>query len=214
MFRIAGTAAALVTLGVGAMAVETTPPDTAAPDTTLPEATTPLDTGAETTAPTGTEPGDTGAPATTEPAAGECPDPTAAAEPATVYDDDGNPAAEITLTAFERPFTDFEEDSEPDEDREYARATLSIASVAAEDSFEVAVDQFIIQDELGFVNSGNNVRTAAQAEADEDVPGDAELEPGDSIELAATFEVFPGIVSESLLYRPSDDRLTDVAELC
>lgn len=133
--------------------------------------------------------------------------------PATVYDESGEPVATITVTGTELQWTDYAESAEPDEGMEYVRVTVDIASTVTEDTFGVSTGDFLLQDEHGFVTNAETVESAAQAEAEEDVVGDADLANGESIELALTFQVAADVGPQSVFYRPDDDRLIDIAEV-
>jgi hypothetical protein len=195
--------AALVPAGVG---VATTPPDTTVPGGAAAPPTEPAEVaGTEPAAVATTAP--EGAAAIETTAAGE------AAEPAVIYDEEGNEVATVTVVGVETGWSDYEEGNEPDEGNEYVRVTVEVESTAAEDSFGISVGDFILQSNTGRVTSAENIRTAAQAEADEEVPEETELATGGTTELTLTFQVASAAGPQSVLYRPDDDTLIDIAEL-
>jgi hypothetical protein len=192
--------ALLVPAGV---AVATAPPDTTAPGETqpTPPPTEPAPAG------TGTAPAEPTATEVETTVEGE-----PSAEPAVIFDEDGNEVALVTVTDVEVGWTDYEEEG-PVEGNEYVRVMITVESTIPEDSFGINVDQFILQSNTGRVTTGENIRTAEQAEADEDVQGDAELESGEAAELVLTFQVVANDGPQSVFYRPDDERLVDIAEL-
>jgi hypothetical protein len=197
--RLVFTGAVLIALVPAGIASATTPPeptDPAAPDTTA--------MAADTAAPTAT----TGDTAASEGAATEEP-----AEVATVYDDSGNAVATITLLSSETGFSDYEEGNDPEAGSEYVRAVVNVESLITEGTFNVGVGDFILQSNNGFVTTAENVPTAAQAEAGEEITEEADLANTETIELTLTFEVVSSVGPQSIFYRPDDDRLVDVAEV-
>jgi hypothetical protein len=136
-----------------------------------------------------------------------------AAETATVYDDSGNAVARIVFGFSEVGFSDYEEGNDPEEGNEYVRIVVTVESLITEGTFNIAIDDFILQSNHGFVTTGENVPTAAQAEAGEDITEEADLANGESVELTVTFQVVASVGPDSVFYRPEDDRLVDVAEL-
>jgi hypothetical protein len=186
--RRLATAAALIAVGVPAgAAVATAPPDSP------PETSAPDDVSPATTA----DIADAGG-----------------AVPATVFDENGDPVATITVLGIEPTWTDYAEGDEPDEGREYVRVAVQVASEAADDeTFGVSVEDFILQSSHGFVTTAENIRTAAQSEADEEVIGDADLAAGESVDLTLTFQYDANAGPQSVFYRPDDERLIDVTEI-
>jgi hypothetical protein len=136
-----------------------------------------------------------------------------APEPATVYDDDGNEVASITVSTIEPSWGDYGDDDAPDEGMEYVRATVQIDSMQTDGTFDVAIDDFVLQDNHGSLTTAANVPTAEQADSGEDVTTDAELASGESVELALTFQVTANVGPQSIFYHPSDDVLVDVADV-
>ncbi len=126
-----------------------------------------------------------------------------AVEPATIYDESGNRVATVTVTGAELAWTDYEEGNDPESGREYVRVTVSVESLITEGTFGVAIDDFILQDNDGFVTTANNVPTAAQAEADDEITEEADLASGESVELALTFEVNSNVGPQLVFYRPT-----------
>jgi hypothetical protein len=193
--RLVFTGAALAALVPAGIASATTPPDSP-PESTVPG----------TTADTATTPTESAAPA------GTSPEPEMAAETATVYDESGNPVAAITVIGTETGWSDYQEGDEPDEGRDYVRVVVNVDSLITEGTFGISVGDFILQSNNGFVTTAENVPTAAQAEADEEITEEADLANGESVELTLTFQVVGSVGPQSVFYRPDDDRLVDVAE--
>jgi hypothetical protein len=193
--RLVVTGVALAALVPAATASATTPPEPTEPASSD---TSPAST-ADTTA--SEEPASEGA--------GEEP----AAETATVYDESGNAVARIVFGSSEVGFSDYEEGNDPDEGREYVRVVVTVESLITEGTFNIGIDDFVLQSNHGFVTTGENVPTAAQAEAGEDITEEADLANGESVELTVTFEVVASVGPDSVFYSPEDDRLVDVAEL-
>ena len=205
MRRHVMTAAVLAAVLPAGAVVATTPPDTTPPastESTPSSESAPAETGVvtESTAAEGTMPASTD---TTE---------APAVEPATIYDESGNPVATVTVTGAELAWTDYEEGNDPESGREYVRVTVSVESLITEGTFGVAIDDFILQDNDGFVTTANSVPTAAQADADDEITEEADLASGESVELALTFEVNSNVGPQSVFYRPDDERLVDVSE--
>jgi hypothetical protein len=190
--RLVVTGVALAALVPAAAASATTPPeptDPASSDTSAPPAS----------------PGDT--------TASESVSDEPTAETATVYDDSGNAVARIIFGSSEVGFSDYEEGNDPDAGNEYVRVVVTVESLITEGTFNIAIDDFILQSNHGFVTTGENVPTAAQAEADEDITEEADLANGESVELTVTFQVVASVGPDSVFYRPEYDRLVDVVEL-
>ena len=195
MRRLVFIGAVLAAIAPAAVASATTPPEptepTAASDTTT----------ADTAAPGGTT-GSEGATAPEE-----------SGEVATVFDDSGNAVATITAGASEIGFSDYEEGNDPEAGNEYVRLLVTVESLITEGTFGISVGDFILQDNNGFVTTAENVPTASEAEADEDITEEADLASGESVDLTLTFEVVSSVGPQSVFYSPDDDRLVDVAEL-
>lgn len=201
--------AALVPAGA---AMATAPPDTGAgtgtpsdppstePAASMPAASMPADTGAGSVAPAASVPAGSDAAA---PAAGEV----------AVFDEEGTQVASIAVSGMEPGWTDYGPDDAPDDASEYVRVTVTVTSLVTEDTFAVAIDDFVLQDAHGFLDTADNVPTAAQTESDEEIVEEADLANGESVELALTFEVDPAVGAQSVFYAPDDDRLVDVAEV-
>lgn len=214
-FAVTGAivAAALVPAGmVVATAPPSSPPDTdaaaTAPADTGDTATAPVDTGDTGTAPAGTSA--ESMPAGTEPAGTA----DAAATLVTIFNEDRQPVAEVTVAASEPNWSDYGEDDAPDEGRQYYRMTVEVRSLTTDDDeFGISVGDFILQDTHGFVDEADNVRTAAQAEADEDATEDADLASGEAVTLDLTFEHDAAADPHAVFYRVGDpDRLVLVGE--
>jgi hypothetical protein len=188
--RLVFTGIALAALVPAAAASATTPPE-------------PTDPASSDTSPAST--GDT----TASESVSEEP----ADEIATVYDDSGNAVARIVFGSSEVGFSDYEEGNDPDAGNEYVRVLVTVESLITEGTFNIGIDDFILQSNHGFVTTGENVPTAAQVEADEDITEEADLANGESVELTVTFQVVASVGPASVFYSPEDDRLVDVGEL-
>jgi len=205
-----GAAIAALLLPAGAV-VATSPPDTDPVETTTVETevveTTTVEDPEATTAVTAAD--DTASMVTT--ADTEAPD-AVPTEAAAVYDDSGNQVAEITLVNSEQTWGGYEEGNDPDGGNEYLRVTILVESLITDGTFNINLDQFILQDNNGFVTEAENVETAEQAASDDEITTEAELANGESVEFAITFQVVSSVGPQSMFYRPEDDRLVDVAE--
>jgi hypothetical protein len=172
---------------------------------------------AAASATTPTEPTDTTEAATTEtagaPPTGDSVAVDENAQPATIFDDSGNPVAAVTFQASETAWSDYEEGNDPDAGNEYVRVMVSVESLITEGTFNIGVDDFILQSNNGFVTTAESVPTAAEAEADEDITEEADLANGESVDLTLTFQVVSSIGPQSVFYRPDDETLVDIAEL-
>jgi hypothetical protein len=209
--RLVTTGVLLAALAPAGAALATTPPDS-----TEPESTATAPTGTDESAPMTTQPAGTAPPATTaDTLAAETTVAAAdtAAEPALIYDDSGNPVASVTLVGVEPAWSEYEEGNDPEAGREYVRVTVLVESLITEGTFGINIDQFILQDNNGFVTTAAAVPTVSQAEGDEEITEEAELANGESVELPLTFEVVSSVGPQSVFYRPDDERLVDVAEL-
>lgn len=201
--------AALVPAGA---AVASAPPDTA-PDSGAATEPAPSDTGVATE-PASSMPADTSAGSDAPMASAPTGDTTAApADTVTVFDEEGTEVATIAVSATEAGWTDYGPDDAPDEGHEYLRVTVAVTSLVTEGTFGVAIDDFVLQDAHGFLDSADNVPTAAQVDSDEEIVEEADLANGESVELALTFEVDPAVGGQSVFYHPDDDRLVDVIEV-
>jgi hypothetical protein len=164
-----------------------------------------------------TEPTDSAMTETTEavgaPPAGDTVATDENAQPATVFDDSGNPVASVLFQGSEIGWSDYEEGNDPDAGNEYVRVMVTVESLITEGTFNVNVDDFILQSNNGFLTTAETIATAAQAEADEEITDEADLANGESLDLTLTFQVVSSIGPQSVFYRPDDDILVDIAEL-
>ena len=199
----------LVVLGAVAAALvpasalaSTMPPDDTTPATseaTATEATeSTTDTGAETTM------------AASESTMGD--DSGASSEAGTIYDDSGNAVAAVTAGEAESAWGEYEEGNDPEAGRQYLRMTVTVESLISDGTFGISVGDFILQDNNGFITTAENVKTADEAEAGDDITEEADLGNGESVELTLTFEVVSSVGPQSVFYRPDDDRMVDIAE--
>jgi hypothetical protein len=192
--RLVFTAAALAAIAPAAVASATTPPEPTEPAASETETAGTAVTGDTAASEGATAPNETG-------------------EVATVFDDSGNAVATITAGASEVGFSDYEEDNDPEAGNEYVRLAVTVESLITEGTFGISVDDFILQSNNGFVTTAENVPTAAEAEADEEITEEADLANGEAVDLTLTFEVVASVGPQSVFYRPDDERLIDVAEL-
>jgi len=175
---------------------DTTPATSEATATEATESTT--DTGAETTM------------AASESTMGD--DSGASSEAGTIYDDSGNAVAAVTAGEAESAWGEYEEGNDPEAGREYLRMTVTVESLISDGTFGISVGDFILQDNNGFITTAENVKTADEAEAGDDITEEADLGNGESVELTLTFEVVSSVGPQSVFYRPDDDRMVDIAE--
>jgi hypothetical protein len=190
--RLVFTGAVLAGLVPAAAVSATTPPEPTDPAPADTTAAAPDDTAASEGATAPEEPAD---------------------EVATVFDDSGNAVATITAGASETGFSDYEEGNDPEAGNEYVRLLVTVESLITEGTFGISVDDFILQDNNGFVTTAENVLTATEAEAEEDITEEADLANGEAVDLTLTFEVVSSVGPQSVFYSPDDDRLVDVAEV-
>jgi len=136
----------------------------------------------------------------------------ASSEPGTIYDDSGNAVAAVTAGEAESAWGEYEEGNDPEAGREYMRMTVTVESLISDGTFGISVGDFILQDNNGFITTAENVKTADEAEAGDDITEEADLGNGESVELTLTFEVVSSVGPQSVFYRPDDDRMVDIAE--
>ena len=136
----------------------------------------------------------------------------ASSEPGTIYDDSGNAVAAVTAGEAESAWGEYEEGNDPEAGREYLRMTVTVESLITDGTFGISVGDFILQDNNGFITTAENVKTADEAEAGDDITEEADLGNGESVELTLTFEVVSSVGPQSVFYRPDDDRMVDIAE--
>ena len=198
---VLGAVAAAALVPASALA-STMPPDDTTPATseaTATEATeSTTDTGVETTM------------AASESTMGD--DSGASSEPGTIYDDSGNAVAAVTAGEAESAWGEYEEGNDPEAGREYLRMTVTVESLISDGTFGISVGDFILQDNNGSITTAENVKTADEAEAGDDITEEADLGNGESVELTLTFEVVSSVGPQSVFYRPDDDRMVDIAE--
>jgi hypothetical protein len=170
---------------------------------------------ATASATTPTEPPGTTTPPEGSPPTGDSVATDETVQPALVYDDSGNPVASIQFHGAETAWSDYPEDEEPDAGNEYVRAMVTVESLITEGTVNVGVDDFILQNNNGFLTDAESIPTASEAEADEDITDDADLANGESLDLTLTFQVVSSIGPQSIFYQPddNDDILVDVAEV-
>jgi archaellum component FlaG (FlaF/FlaG flagellin family) len=123
---------------------------------------------------------------------------------------DGSLAAEVTVSAIEDPFADFEASSPPQRGNRYVRLTLTVANVGVR-PYRVDPNAFYLSDADGFFAVQRSIPVpegAAPPLAFTDP-----LEPGAEVSGAIGFELLAGVPVASLLYQPAGDRLIEVADL-
>lgn len=135
------------------------------------------------------------------------------AAPVNIYDESGDPVARVSVRGTQSSWTEYEEGNEPGEGLEYTQVVVEVESLVTDGTFDVNVDHFVLQDNNGFITTGESVPSAAQAEAGEELLTEAELANAEAAEIILTFEVPAGVGPQSVFYRPDDDRLVDIAEI-
>jgi hypothetical protein len=135
------------------------------------------------------------------------------AQPALVYDDSGNPVASIQFHGAETGWSDYEEGEDPDPGNEYVRAMVTVESLITEGTFGVSVGDFVLQNNNGFLTDAATVRSANEAESDEEITDEADLANGESLDLTLVFQVVSSIGPQSIFYTNDDDILVDVADV-
>ena len=205
--RLVFTSALLVALApAGAALASTPPPDTepvTAP-TSEPASSDTVPSSADTAA--ADTPGRGSRPTATEATA-------TAPAPASIYSEDGNVVATVTVQSVDPDWADYDEDNAPDAGNAYVRAVVTVQSEQPSGTFSVSTDNFILQDNQGFIDGADTVPSAEQAASEEDITSEADLANGESVDLELTFQVTANVGGQSIFYRPSDDVLVDIAEL-
>jgi hypothetical protein len=134
------------------------------------------------------------------------------AAPATIYNDDRNPVATVTVGSTEVGWTGYGEDDAPDEGNEYLRMTVTVTN-AGEDEFSVSVGDFILQDGHGRIDGGDGVESQEEAAGDTDPTTEADLQASESVDLTITFQYNAAAGPQSVFYRQGEDWLVDIAEV-
>ena len=70
-----------------------------------------------------------------------------------MYDDSGNAVATISYGSSEIGFSDYEEGNDPEAGNEYVRVLVTVESLITEGTFNISVDDFILQSNNGFVTT-------------------------------------------------------------
>jgi hypothetical protein len=130
-----------------------------------------------------------------------------------VYDDSGNPVASIEFRGAQSGWDAYEEGNEPDPGNEYVRAMVSVESLITEGTFHVGVGDFILQSNNGFLTDAETVRSAVEAENDEELTDEADLANGESLDLTLVFQVVSSVGPQSIFYTNDDDNLVDVGDV-
>ena len=209
MRRLVFTSALLVALGPAGAALASAPPATepVAPPTS--EATS---SDTSTVGPDATmAPSDTTMTAASAATGTEATG--TAMAPASIYSDDGNVVATVTVSSIDPDWADYDADHAPDAGNAYVRAVVTVQSEQPSGTFSVSTDNFILQDNHGFIGGADTVPSTEQAASGEDLTTKADLANGESVELELTFQVTANVGGQSIFYRPSDDVLVDIAEL-
>jgi hypothetical protein len=138
---------------------------------------------------------------------------TGSVEPVTVYDDEGDEVATITVLSVDTDWADYATDDAPEGGREYVRVTVNVEGLDPDEAFGVNVDDFVLQDMHGRITTAENVRTAQQVDDDEELPGEGELDENEAVELALTFQVVANVGPETVFYRPDEDHIVELVSL-
>jgi hypothetical protein len=108
---------------------------------------------------------------------------------------------------------DGDEGDDPDPGNEYVRAMVSVESLIPEGTFHVGVGDFALQSNNGFLTDAETVRSATEAENDEEITDEADLANGESLDLTLVFQVVSSIGPQSIFYTNDDDILVDVGDV-
>jgi hypothetical protein len=130
----------------------------------------------------------------------------------TIYNDDRNPVATVTVGATEVGWTGYGEDDAPDEGNEYLRMTVTVAN-AGDDEFSVSVGDFVLQDGQGRLDSGDGVQSAEEEASETDPTTEADIQASESVDLTITFQYSAAAGPQSVFYRQGEDWLVDIAEV-
>lgn len=128
----------------------------------------------------------------------------------TIIDESGVELAVITVNSMEEGWTGFADDDAPSTGAQYVRMNVTVESRTARGVFDVDADNFILQDDAGFLTDSESVPTPEQDAADEDVVDDAVLAGGETIELDLTFSVVNGSAPMQVFYRNGSNQLVTV----
>lgn len=130
-----------------------------------------------------------------------------------VYDDDNNLVATITLDSAEVNWMGYKEDEGPDDDQQYVRVMVTVTSTVTDGTFDVNVDDFIMQDVFGRVDVGESKESTDDVAASIDVTSEAKLANGESVELPIVFAIGSDSAPQSVYYRPDEDKLVTVGDV-
>ncbi len=124
----------------------------------------------------------------------------------------GNPAANVTIDAVQRGWTDFGEYDEPELGIEYVAFTVTVESVAASGAVEVSDFDFTLQDANGYI-WGTSYADAAEGAEIAPLDDDVLLAGGESTTFLVVFEVVQGTPLSHLFWQPDSGRLITLAGL-
>ena len=81
------------------------------------------------------------------------------------------------------------------------RAVVTVQSEQPSGTFSVSTDNFVLQDNQGFIDGADTVPSAEQAASEEDITSEADLANGESVDLELTFQVTANVGGQSIFYR-------------
>lgn len=138
--------------------------------------------------------------------------PAAAGAAVPIFGSDGQEEATVEVTSVVDPFEDYDSSSGPDRGFHWVMATVTMTATG-DRALEANGFGFVLIDTDGFLYyPGFVFRTQESVDATPDFPGGT-LEGGDSMSGAVFFQILDGTAPGLLLYQPSFDRLTTVADL-
>ena len=109
-------------------------------------------------------------------------------KPVTIYNADGQEAAEITVTEVIDPFEDWSDYGEPQQDERYVIATIKI-EVTGKRPFEFVVYNFFVLDSFGHLFSLGYVSRSDSSTVEKPDLEDGNLLPGEEVTGAIAFRV-------------------------
>jgi hypothetical protein len=135
----------------------------------------------------------------------------AAGDPVTFVNEQGDEVAQITVEEIIDPFDDYEEGYEPERGARYAAVRFTIEATG-EDPVPVSSSNFSLQDSQGFWLGTTTVTRTAEQESEAPPLEDTELAPGDSASGLLTFIVFEENAVDQIIWQPTGDRLITLAD--
>ncbi len=129
----------------------------------------------------------------------------------TYYGEDGDAVGNVTITAIERGWEDYDEFSEPDNGNEYVAFTVVVESTISRGAIEVEDYDFSLQTAGGYLwqTSYTSSETADPPLLEDTVS----LANGDSEEFTIVFEVIQGEALGHLFWQPESGVLITAAQL-